>query len=283
MADIGRFNKLQIIKQAGFGLYLDGGEDGEILLPNRYVPKDQPTEVGDWLRVFVYFDSEDRIIATTVRPRAQVGEFANLKVVARNQVGLFLDWGLPKDVLLPFAELKKPLEEGQYCVAYLYLDKHTSRVLATTRLDRYLDKTPARYKVGDAVNLLLVERTDLGYKAIINSEHWGLLHRNEAFRPVRLGRKEQGYIREIRPDGKINLSLQPVGGQAADLLQQQILERLHANDGQLALSDRSSPEAISDAFSVSKSNFKKAIGGLLKKGLILIHPDRIELSRGDED
>lgn len=283
MADIGRFNKLQIIKQAGFGLYLDGGEDGEILLPNRYVPKDQPTEVGDWLRVFVYFDSEDRIIATTVRPRAQVGEFANLKVVARNQVGLFLDWGLPKDVLLPFAELKKPLEEGQYCVAYLYLDKHTSRVLATTRLDRYLDKTPARYKVGDAVNLLLVERTDLGYKAIINSEHWGLLHRNEAFRPVKLGRKEQGYIREIRPDGKINLSLQPVGGQAADLLQQQILERLHANDGQLALSDRSSPEAISDAFSVSKSNFKKAIGGLLKKGLILIHPDRIELSRGDED
>ncbi|WP_321347786.1 S1-like domain-containing RNA-binding protein [Halopseudomonas oceani] len=283
MADIGRFNKLQIIKQASFGLYLDGGEDGEILLPNRYVPKDQPTEVGDWLRVFVYFDSEDRIIATTVRPRAQVGEFANLKVVARNQVGLFLDWGLPKDVLLPFAELKKPLEEGQYCVAYLYLDKHTSRVLATTRLDRYLDKTPARYKVGDAVNLLLVERTDLGYKAIINSEHWGLLHRNEAFRPVKLGRKEQGYIREIRPDGKINLSLQPVGGQAADLLQQQILERLHANDGQLALSDRSSPEAISDAFSVSKSNFKKAIGGLLKKGLILIHPDRIELSRGDED
>ena len=283
MADIGRFNKLQIIKQAGFGLYLDGGEDGEILLPNRYVPKDQPTEVGDWLRVFAYFDSEDRIIATTVRPRAQVGEFANLKVVARNQVGLFLDWGLPKDVLLPFAELKKPLEEGQYCVAYLYLDKHTSRVLATTRLDRYLDKTPARYKVGDAVNLLLVERTDLGYKAIINSEHWGLLHRNEAFRPVKLGRKEQGYIREIRPDGKINLSLQPVGGQAADLLQQQILERLHANDGMLALSDRSSPEAISDAFSVSKSNFKKAIGGLLKKGLILIHPDRIELSRGDED
>lgn len=278
MADIGRFNKLQIIKQTGFGLYLDGGEDGEILLPNRYVPKDQPTEIGDWLRVFIYFDSEDRIIATTTRPRAQVGEFANLKVVARNQVGLFLDWGLPKDVLLPFAELKKPLEEGQYCVAYLYLDKHTSRVLATTRLDRYLDKTPARYKVGDAVNLLLVERTDLGYKAIINSEHWGLLHRNEAFRPVKLGRKEQGYIREVRPDGKINLSLQPVGGQAADLLQQQLIERLQANGGQLALSDRSSPEAISEAFNVSKSNFKKALGGLLKKGVIRIHPEHIELA-----
>ena len=278
MADIGRFNKLQIIKQTGFGLYLDGGEDGEILLPNRYVPKDQPTEVGDWLRVFIYFDSEDRIIATTTRPRAQVGEFANLKVVARNQVGLFLDWGLPKDVLLPFAELKKPLEEGQYCVAYLYLDKHTSRVLATTRLDRYLDKTPARYKVGDAVNLLLVERTDLGYKAIINSEHWGLLHRNEAFRPVKLGRKEQGYIREVRPDGKINLSLQPVGGQAADRLQQQIIERLQASGGQLALSDRSSPEAISEAFNVSKSIFKKALGGLLKKGVIRIHPEHIELA-----
>ncbi|WP_341706035.1 S1-like domain-containing RNA-binding protein [Halopseudomonas sp.] len=282
MAEIGRFNKLQITKQTGFGLYLDGGEDGEILLPNRYVPKDQPTEIGDWLRVFVYFDSEDRIIATTTRPRAQVGEFANLKVVARNQVGLFLDWGLPKDVLLPFAELKKPLEEGQYCVAYLYLDKHTSRVLATTRLDRFLDKTPARYKVGDAVNLLLVERTDLGYKAIINAEHWGLLHRNEAFKPVKLGRKEQGYIREIRPDGKINLSLQPVGSQAADMLQNLILERLRANGGALPLSDRSSPEAISEAFNVSKSNFKKALGGLLKKGFIQIHPEHIELTQGSD-
>lgn len=283
MADIGRFNNLEITKHTGFGLYLDGGEDGEILLPNRYVPKDQSTEVGDRLRVFVYFDSEDRIIATTTRPRAQVGDFANLKVVARNRVGLFLDWGLPKDVLLPFAELKKPLEEGQYCVAYLYLDKHTSRVLATTRLDRYLDKTPARYKVGDAVNLLLVERTDLGYKAIINGEHWGLIHRNEAFRPIKLGRKEQGYIREIRPDGKINLSLQPVGTQAADQLQQQILDRLQASGGHLALSDRSSPEAISDAFGVSKSNFKKAIGGLMKKGLVQIHAEHIELSADNAD
>ena len=207
MADIGRFNRLQIVKHTGFGLYLNGGNDGDILLPNRYIPKDEPTEVGDWLNVFIYFDSEDKIIATTEQPKAQVGDFASLKVVAKNNVGLFLDWGLPKDVLLPYSEQKKPLEEGSYVVVHLYLDKHTSRVIATSRLDRYLDKTPARYKAGEQVELLVVERTDLGHKAIINGLHWGLIHKNEAFKYLRGGQHETGYIREMRADGKISLSL----------------------------------------------------------------------------
>ncbi|QJD59687.1 GntR family transcriptional regulator [Pseudomonas sp. gcc21] len=276
MAAIGRFNTLQIVKHTGFGLYLDGGPDGEILLPNRYIPKDEPTEVDDWLNVFIYLDSEDKLIATTETPKAQVGEFASLKVAEINRVGLFLDWGLPKDVLLPHSEEKRPLKEGDYCVVYLYLDRHTRRITATAYLDRYLDKLPVRYQPGDEVELLVVSPTDLGYKAIINHSHWGLIHKNEVFKFLRSGMREKGYIKEIRADGKISLSLQPVGSEAGDQLQQRILAELEAQQGVLALSDKSPPEAISKAFGVSKGSFKKAIGGLMKQGLIAIHPDHIE-------
>ncbi len=278
MAAIGRFNTLQIVKHTDFGLYLDGGPDGEILLPNRYVPKGEPTEIDDWLNVFIYLDSDDRLIATTETPKAQVGEFASLKVAEINRVGLFLDWGLPKDVLLPHSEEKRPLEEGDYCVVYLYLDKHSRRITATAYLDRYLDKTPARYKVGEQVDLLVVDPTDLGYKAIINGQHWGLIHKNEAFKFLRRGIREKGYIKELRPDGKISLSLQPVGSDAGDALQALILQKLEDNQGSMAVSDKSPPELISRHFGVSKGNFKKAIGGLFKQGRIVIHPDRIELA-----
>ncbi|MWV15788.1 GntR family transcriptional regulator [Pseudomonas sp. L-22-4S-12] len=277
MALIGRYNSLQVVKQADFGLYLDGGADGEILLPNRYVPKGEPSEVGDWLNVFVYLDSEDRIIATTERPKVQVGGFASLKVVEINRVGLFLDWGLPKDLLLPHSEEKRPLQVGDYCVVHVYLDKRTKRITATARLDRYLDNTPPRYKVGEAVDLLVVEQTDMGFKAIINNQHWGLIHKNEAFKFLRSGMQEKGFIKELRADGKISLSLQPVGQAAASSLSEQILARLREQGGSLALSDKSEPAAITQAFGVSKGNFKKAIGGLFKQGLIVIHDDRIEL------
>ncbi|PAO90319.1 GntR family transcriptional regulator [Stutzerimonas stutzeri] len=276
MAAIGRYNSLQIVKHTGFGLYLDGGPDGEILLPNRYIPKDTPTEVEDWLNVFVYLDSDDKLIATTEKPKVQVGEFASLKVVQINRVGLFLDWGLPKDLLLPHSEEKRPLQEGDYCVVYVYLDKHTRRITATARLDRYLDRTPPRYKAGQEVDLLVVERTDLGHKAIINGQHWGLIHKNEAFKFLRGGMREKGYIREVRADGKISLSLQPVGSEAADALQALILQKLQENQGSLAVGDKTPPDEIARLFGVSKGNFKKAIGGLYKQGRIVIHPDRIE-------
>ncbi|MCF6782970.1 CvfB family protein [Stutzerimonas stutzeri] len=276
MAAIGRYNSLQIVKHTGFGLYLDGGPDGEILLPNRYIPKDTPTEVDDWLNVFVYLDSDDKLIATTEKPKVQVGEFASLKVVQINRIGLFLDWGLPKDLLLPHSEEKRPLQEGDYCVVYVYLDKHTRRITATARLDRYLDKTPPRYQVGEAVDLLVVERTDLGHKAIINGQHWGLIHKNEAFKFLRGGMREKGYIRELRADGKISLSLQPLGSEAVDSLQALIMQKLQENQGSLPVSDKTPAEEIAQLFGVSKGNFKKAIGGLYKQGRILIHPDRIE-------
>ncbi|WP_120993340.1 CvfB family protein [Stutzerimonas urumqiensis] len=276
MADIGRYNRLQITKHTGFGLYLDGGSQGEILLPNRYIPKDQPTEVGDWLRVFLYFDSEDKVIATTLRPRVQVGQFAALKVVQINRVGLFLDWGLPKDLLLPHSEEKRPLQVGDTCVVHVYLDRHTGRITATARLDRFLDRTPARYEAGQPVELLVVERTDLGLKAIVEGQHWGLIHRNEAFKPLRPGQREQGFIREVRADGKISLTLQAPGREGADSLQRLILERLAASGGTLEVSDKSDPEQIAKLFGVSKGNFKKALGALYKQGRIRILDERIE-------
>ncbi|MDH1337964.1 CvfB family protein [Ectopseudomonas oleovorans] len=277
MALIGRMNSLQVVKHTDFGLYLDGGADGEILLPKRYIPKDTPSEVEDWLNVFLYLDSEDKLIATTLKPKIQLGEFASLKVVDINRVGLFFDWGLPKDLLLPHSEEKRPLQIGDYCVIYLYLDKRTRRLTATARLDRYLDKVPANYQVGQEVDLLVVERTDLGFKAIIDGKHWGLIHKNELFKFIRSGMREKGYIKELRADGKISLSLQPIGHEAASGLAEQIIERLRAQGGVLALGDKSPPGLISEHFRVSKGNFKKAIGGLYKQGLIRIHDDRIEL------
>ncbi|SDA64783.1 transcriptional regulator, GntR family [Pseudomonas sp. NFPP33] len=277
MALIGRMNSLQVVKHTDFGLYLDGGADGEILLPKRYIPKDTPSEVDDWLNVFLYLDSEDKLIATTLKPKIQLGEFASLKVVDINRVGLFFDWGLPKDLLLPHSEEKRPLQIGDYCVIYLYLDKRTRRLTATARLDRHLDKVPANYQVGQEVDLLVVERTDLGFKAIIDGKHWGLIHKNELFKFIRSGMREKGYIKELRADGKISLSLQPIGHEAASGLADQIIERLRAQGGLLALGDKSPPELISEHFRVSKGNFKKAIGGLYKQGLIRIHDDRIEL------
>ncbi|WP_122572338.1 CvfB family protein [Pseudomonas viridiflava] len=277
MALIGRYNSLQIVKHTNFGLYLDGAQDGEILLPNRYIPKDVPTEDEDWLNVFVYLDSEDKLLATTEKPKSQVGEFASLKVVEVNSIGVFLDWGLPKDLLLPYSEEKRTLQAGDYCVVHVYLDKHTRRITATARLDRYLDKTPANYSVGQEVDLLVAEATDMGFKAIINNKHWGLIHKNEVFKFMRAGKQEKGYIKEIRSDGNISLSLQPVGAEAASSLNSKILAKLRENDGTLPVSDKSDPQVISGLFGVSKGNFKKAIGALYKQGQIVIHADRIEL------
>ncbi|MBD8623849.1 CvfB family protein [Pseudomonas sp. CFBP 13727] len=277
MALVGRYNALQVVKHTDFGLYLDGGADGEILLPNRYIPKDIPSEDEDWLNVFVYLDSEDKLLATTEKPKVQVGEFASLKVVEINSIGVFLDWGLPKDLLLPFSEEKRQMKAGEYCVVHVYLDKRTRRITATARLDRYLDKLPPAYQVGQEVDLLVVEETDMGFKAIINNAHWGLIHKNEVFKFLRSGKQEKGYIKELRGDGKIALSLQPIGAQLTSSLNAQILDKLRANQGTLAVSDKSDPQVISDLFGVSKGNFKKAIGALYKDGQIVIHADRIEL------
>lgn len=276
MALLGRFNSLQILRNTPIGLFLDAGNDGEVLLPRRYAPRDEPCAEGDWLNVFLYLDSEDRLIATTEKPKVQVGGFASLRVVEVGRVGIFLDWGLPKDLLLPFSEEKRQMKAGEYCVVHVYLDKRTRRITATSRLDRYLDTTPADYKPGQPVELLVAGETPMGFKAIINNRHWGLIHKNEVFKFLRSGMHEQGYIKEVRADGKVSLSLQPVGAALSDSLQEQIMARLDAEGGVLPVSDKSDPALISKLFNVSKGNFKKAIGGLFKQGRIVIHDDRIE-------
>lgn len=277
MAAIGRFNTLPIVKRADFGVYLDGGDEGEILLPNRYLPKGHTHAIGDQLKVFLYLDSEDRPIATTETPKVQVGEFASLKVVDNTSVGLFLDWGLSKDVLLPHSETRRPLKVGDYCLVYLYLDDHTRRITATTHLDRHLDLTPPPYQPGESVDLLVAARTDLGFKAIVNGQHWGLIHNNDVFRFLRQGMRETGYIKEVRDDGKISLSLQPLGDSGRDTLQNLILNKLDEAGGVLPFSDRTPPELIAREFGVSKGNFKKAIGALFRREAIVIYQDRIEL------
>lgn len=277
MALVGRYNSLQVVKHTNFGLYLMAVLTARFFLPNRYIPKDIPTEDEDWLNVFVYLDSEDKL-RYHGKPKVQVGEFASLKVVEVNSIGVFLDWGLPKDLLLPYSEEKRQMTAGEYCVVHVYLDKHTRRITATARLDRYLDKTPANYSQGQEVDLLVAEATDMGFKAIINNKHWGLIHKNEIFKFMRAGMSEKGYIKEVRADGKIALSLQPVGQEAASSLNSKILARLRDNSGTLPVSDKSDPALISSLFGVSKGNFKKAIGALYKEGKIVIHADRIELT-----
>ena len=273
-------NTLQVIRQVEFGVYLDGDQYGDILLPNREMPKDVTVEVEDWLNVFIYLDSEDRVIATTRKPKAQVGEFASLKVVDINRVGLFLDWGLSKDLLLPHSEEKKPLQVDDYVVVFVYQEERTGRLVATAHLDSFLKDfaEPETYSKGQPVEVLIAERTDLGYKAIIDKTYWGLIHNNEVFKFIRPGMQETAYVREIREDGRISLSLQPQGAEMRDELAEQIMQQLQAAGGQLPLSDKSPAEAIAAAFSVSKGNFKKALGSLYKQGLITIYPTHIELN-----
>lgn len=272
---IGQLNKLKVIKHTDFGVYLDGGDDGEILLPRRDMPN--PCEVGDIIEVFICYDSEDRLIATTQIPFVMVGEFAHLTVKAKESVGVFLDWGLPKDLFLPFSEQTREIRVGQYVIVRAYLDK-SDRISASMRLDRHIDKEPGVYEVGQNVDLMIVAKTELGFKAIINNRHWGILYENEVFQRLYIGQKLKGFIKKVRPDGKIDLSLSKAGYQAADDVAEKILEVLKAKGGFLGITDKTSPESIYQLFGVSKKKYKMALGGLYKKRLIAILEDGIKLT-----
>ena len=279
MVAVGKYNRLTVARVSDFGLELDDGRDGTILLPRRLAPKSREFKPGEALNVFLYFDSEDRLTATTQTPKVQVGEFASLKVVDINRTGVFLDWGLDKDLLLPHSEEHKPLQVGDYAVVYVFRDDRRGRITASAKIERYLDKTPTNYTTGDEVDLLPVSGTDLGVKAIINHAHWGLLHKSELNRFIPMGKPLKGYIREVRRDGKISLSLDPVGQQAVGNLAEQILHKLEEEGGVIMISDKSPPEIIQRVFGTSKGNFKKAIGGLYRQGKIVIEADRIVLTK----
>jgi predicted RNA-binding protein (virulence factor B family) len=273
---IGQHNTLRVVKILDFGIYLDGGEMGEILMPTKWVPKD--TKVDDELKVFIYFDSEDRPIATTLRPKAMVGEFALMKVKAVNRIGAFLDWGLDKDLLVPFKEQNAKMEEGRSYLVYLYVDPRSKRIAASAKLEKFLDIAPATYETGQEVDLIIWTRSDLGYKAIINQKHSGLLYANEIFHDVFPGQQMKGYISEIRPDGKIDLKLQKSGFQNIDQFTSKLLDVLKSNDGFLPVTDKSNPEEIYRVLQMSKKNFKKSVGNLYRQKIISISENGISLN-----
>lgn len=276
MAIIGKRNSLSIVRAAPPGLYLDGGDLGEILLPGRYIPADLKPK--DKLDVFVYRDSEDRLVATTETPLAMVGEFAYLKVISVNQnIGTFLDWGLAKDLLLPFREQDSPLRAGDWVIVHVRLDEKTNRILATTRLNRHLSRDTPAYRNGHAVNLLITGRTPLGYNAIVENAHRGLLYHDNLAAPLLIGQKVKGFVRAVRPDGKIDLRLDASGYKRVAALTDQIVQALESNAGHLAFDDDSSPEAIRKKFGVSKKAFKQALGKLYKRRRICFLKPGVQL------
>jgi len=266
MVEIGKINSLDVLRSTEFGLFLDGEELGDILLPKRYVSKNW--NPGDTVDVFIMLDSEDRLTATTLKPYAMVDEFAHLRVVASTGIGAFLDWGLPKDLLVPFREQKIKMSEGQSYIVRIYLDRASNRIAASSKLDKFLDKTEPDFEPSEKVDLLICARTDLGYKAIINGTHWGMVFHNEAFQPLERGLRIDGFIKQIRPDGKIDLALQKPGYEKVTDLTEIILNHIKAQGGFMPVTDKNSPEEIHALFGVSKKTYKKAIGALYKKRLI---------------
>lgn len=275
MAKLGKMNRLDVVKQVDFGFYLDGGDMGEVLLPIRYAPAD--LRVDDELEVFIYLDSEDRPIATTEVPLAQVGQCACLRVVATNQFGAFLAWGLMKDLFVPFQEQREEMVEGESYVVYLFLD-NTDRIAASSKLSQFLyEEDEDDFELGEKVSLLIATRSEIGVKAVINDSHLGLIHHNEIFQPLKAGDRLAGFVKSIREDGRINLTLQGKGQLSSGSIAQKILDHLHQNGGRSRLTDRADPREISATFGVSKSAYKKALGHLFKDKRILIEPDLIRL------
>jgi len=276
MATIGKRNILSVVRASQPGLYLDGGELGEILLPGRYIPKDLKPK--DKLDVFVYRDSEDRLVATTETPNAMVGEFACMKVISLHEnIGAFLDWGLSKDLLLPFREQEFPVRVGDRLIVYVCLDVASKRILATTRINRHLNRETPAYRDGQPVNILVIGRSPLGYNAIVDNAHRGLLYKCDLATPLEIGLKTKGFVRTVRSGGKIDLALDASGYRRVAPLTNQIVEMLQASGGKLAFDDDSTPVAIRQKFGVSKKAFKQALGKLYKTRRIAFTKPGIEL------
>lgn len=275
MLRIGQKNRLTVTKKSDFGIFLDGGKFGNILLPKRYVTESM--RIGDTLDVFIYLDSDDCIIATTETPKVMVGECALLEVKEVNQVGAFLDWGLLKDLLVPYSEQHKPMEAGRSYVVCVYLDNKTQRITASSRLNHHLEERASGLKTGQAVDIQICGRSDLGYKAVINHTHLGLVFRDDAFRTLVYGEKLKGYIKSIRQDRKIDISLQSQARDSKEDLAEKILADLQRRGGTSYLTDKSEPDDIHKAFNVSKGNYKNALSLLYKQRKILIEKDKITL------
>lgn len=266
--ELGKFNILNVVKEVDFGIYLDGEELGEILLPSRYVPQD--CKIGDELNVFLYLDSEERLIATTLIPYIQVGEFAFLEVAWVNEFGAFLNWGLMKDLFVPFREQKKKMQVGRKYVVYAYVDEESYRIVASAKIERYLSKEISTYEINEKVEILIQQKTDLGFKAIVENKFSGLLYDNEIFQHLETGMQLTAYVKQVRPDGKIDLRMQLSGAKNSANFAQELYAYIVENGGKIAFTDKSPAEEIYDTFGVSKKTFKKAVGELYKKRMICL-------------
>ncbi len=290
--ELGKYNKLRVVRKAYkhtgarvgekelLGLCLDGGDDGEILMPAKYIP--EGTEIGDEVNVFVYLDQEERPIATTEKPLAQAGDFAWLKCSWVNKYGAFLDWGVTKNLFCPFREQKQKMEIGNHYIIYIYVDEESYRLVASAKVDKFLhsidEDKEGKYRHGKEVDLLIWQKTDLGFKVIVDSRYGGLIYSDQIFQYVHTGDSLKGYIDNIRPDGKIDCTLQPTGRKQTEDFAGTLLDYLESNGGVLNMGDKSDAEDIKRLFHVSKKVFKRAIGDLYKRRLIIVAPTKIELT-----
>lgn len=273
--ELGKYNKLKIVKEVDFGLYLDGGEEGEILLPARYVPYNY--EIGQEIEVFIYLDNEERLVATTLKPYVQVGEFAYLQVSWVNQYGAFLDWGLMKDLFCPFHEQKRKMEVGRSYIIHTHIDNESFRIVASSKVEKFLSTEKPPYAPDDEVNLLVWQHTNMGYKVIIDNKYQGLVYDNQVFRDLEIGDSLKGYIMQVREDGKVDVALQRSGRQQTLDFADTLLKYMERNGGRCYLHDKSPAEEIYDRFKVSKKVFKKAVGDLYKRRLIEITDHGLQL------
>lgn len=272
---LGDYNELKVVKTVDFGIYLDGGDEGEILMPSRYVPKG--IRPGDVIECFLYLDQDERLVATTEEPLARVGEFACLEVAWVNEYGAFLNWGLMKDLFCPFREQKMRMVKGNNYVVYVHIDEESYRIVASAKVEHFLCKDKPNYKHGEEVDLLVWQKTELGFKVIIDNKYAGLVYENQVFRHMQTGDRLKGYIANIRPDGKIDVTVQPTGRRQTLDFSEQLLQYLKSHDGICELGDKSDAEEIKMRFQVSKKVYKRAIGDLYKRHLIAITENGIKL------
>lgn len=277
--ELGKFNQLKVVKFVDFGLYLDGGDDGEILLPLRYVP--EGVKEGDLLNVFLYLDNEERLVATTQTPLVQVGEFAFLEVNWVNQYGAFLNWGLMKDLFVPFREQKMRMVQGKSYIVYCYQDKESYRLMASAKVNKFLSNEMPPYQEGQEVDILIWQKTDLGFKAIVDNKFAALLYDSEIFQSLRTGMRLKAFVKQVREDGKIDLILQQAGPRKVDDFAETLLQYIRDHNGFTSFNDKSDAEEIYNTFGVSKKTFKKAVGELYKMRLISLQPNGISINIED--
>ena len=272
---LGDYNTLQVSRKSDIGLYLDGGPDNEILLPNKYVP--EGTKEGDELRVFLYLDQEERLIATTQKPYAKVGDFAYLECVWVNQYGAFLDWGLMKNLFCPFREQRQHMEIGKSYLVHVLIDRDSYRIMASAKVSKFLSDEIPPYQPDDEVEVMIWQRTDLGYKVIVDNRYYGLIYRNQIFQPIHIGDRMTAYISNVREDGKLDVALQHTGRQQTMDFAATLLQYLKEHNGVCDLGDKSEAEDIAQRFHVRKKTVKRAVGDLYKHRLITVKPLEIKL------